>query len=114
MTHRDDRNGFEFETQADSASGGFQEILELLAEHGFEGMAHAMQVLLNEAMKLERSHVLVHSPTSARSSAVAMPTATNPRRSRPASAVWNWRCRRPVASRFIRRLWSAARAVNER
>ena len=58
MTHRDDRNGFEFETQADSASGGFQEILELLAEHGFEGMAHAMQVLLNEAMKLERSHVL--------------------------------------------------------
>ena len=62
MTHRDDRNGFEFETQADSASGGFQEILELLAEHGFEGMAHAMQVLLNEAMKLERSHVLGAQP----------------------------------------------------
>jgi putative transposase len=63
MTHRDDRNGFEFETQADSASpGGFQEILELLAEHGFEGMAHAMQMLLNEAMKLERSHVLGAQP----------------------------------------------------
>jgi transposase-like protein len=59
MTHHDHRNGFEFESQSDSASpGGFQEILELLAEHGFEGMAQAMQTLLNEAMKLERSQVL--------------------------------------------------------
>ena len=59
MTHRDHRNDFEFEAQADSASpGGFQEILELLAEQGFEGMARAMQTLLNEAMKLERSLVL--------------------------------------------------------
>jgi transposase-like protein len=59
MTHREHRNGFEFEAQSDSsAAGGFQEILELLVEHGFEGMAQAMQTLLNEAMKLERSEAL--------------------------------------------------------
>ena len=59
MTHRDHRNGLEVETQVERSSpGGFQEILELLAECGFDGMAQAMQMLLNEAMKLERSQVL--------------------------------------------------------
>lgn len=63
MTHRDHRNEFEVEAQADSsAPGGFQEILELLAEHGFEGMAQAMQILFNEAMKLERNLVLGAQP----------------------------------------------------
>jgi putative transposase len=33
-------------------------VVELLVEHGFEGMAQGMQILLNEAMKLERSAVL--------------------------------------------------------
>jgi hypothetical protein len=45
-----------FEAQAESElSGDFLEILELLVDYGFEGMAQAMQMLLNEAMKLERS-----------------------------------------------------------
>lgn len=59
MTHRDHRNEFEAEAQAESSSlGSFPEILQLLADYGFEGMAQAMQTLLNEAMKLERSQVL--------------------------------------------------------
>jgi putative transposase len=59
MTHLDHRNGFEYEAQAEAPSaGGFQEILELLIDHGFDGMAQAMQTLVNEAMKLERSQVL--------------------------------------------------------
>lgn len=59
MTHRDHRNGFERDDQADDfPSGGFAEVLELLVEHGFDGMAQAMQMLLNEAMKIERSQVL--------------------------------------------------------
>jgi len=63
MTHRDHPNGFEFEAQADSVlPDGFQEILELLVDHGFDGMAQAMQTLLNEAMKLERSQVLGATP----------------------------------------------------
>lgn len=59
MTHREHRNEFEFDIQTDVAGpGSFQELLELLVEHGFDGMAQAMQTLLNEAMKLERSQAL--------------------------------------------------------
>jgi putative transposase len=38
------------------------EIMELLAEHGFDGMAQAVTVLLNEVMKLERTHALGAAP----------------------------------------------------
>jgi putative transposase len=59
MTHRDHRNEFEFEGQSDSAlPGSFREVLELLVDQGFDGLAQAMQMLINEAMKLERSQVL--------------------------------------------------------
>ena len=37
-------------------------IVELLAEHGFNGMAQAIEILLNEAMKLQRSEALGASP----------------------------------------------------
>jgi transposase-like protein len=42
----------------DEAPGSFGDLLELLGEHGFGGMARAMQLLMNEAMKLERTAVL--------------------------------------------------------
>lgn len=59
MTHHDHRNGCQFDAQDEASLGGnFSEILELLIDHGFQGMAQAMQVLVNEAMKLERSQVL--------------------------------------------------------
>ena len=38
------------------------EIGELLTEHGFDGMARALTVLLNEVMKLERAAVLKAGP----------------------------------------------------
>jgi transposase-like protein len=38
------------------------EITELLAGHGFDGLASAVTVLLNEVMKLERSHALGAGP----------------------------------------------------
>jgi transposase-like protein len=38
------------------------EITELLAEHGFDGIAQAVTVLLNEVMKIERSHALGAAP----------------------------------------------------
>jgi transposase-like protein len=43
-------------------STALDEITELLAEHGFDGLAQALTVLLNEVMKLERSHVLGAGP----------------------------------------------------
>ena len=37
-------------------------VVELLAENGFDGMAEAMQILFNEAMKLQRSAALGAQP----------------------------------------------------
>ena len=40
----------------------FSQALELLTETGFEGMANAIQLLMNEAMKIERSQFLEAGP----------------------------------------------------
>ena len=37
-------------------------ITELLAENGFDGLASAVTVLLNEVMKIERAHALGAAP----------------------------------------------------
>jgi putative transposase len=39
-------------------SNELDSIVQLLAEHGFEGMAQAVEILFNEAMKLQRSQAL--------------------------------------------------------
>jgi transposase-like protein len=43
-------------------SNARDEVVHLLAEHGFDGMAQALETLFNEAMKLERSAVLGAGP----------------------------------------------------
>ena len=48
-------------THADQ-SNALGEVVQLLAQHGFGGMAQAMQTLLNEAMRLERSAALGAEP----------------------------------------------------
>lgn len=63
MTHRPQANEAEATFQQDSwredlPPGSWSDLLELMCDHGFGGMAQAMQLLLNEAMKLERSVVL--------------------------------------------------------
>lgn len=63
MTHRSQANEREEILQQepwceDEAPRGWQDLLELLSEQGFDGMARAMQLLINEAMKLERTAVL--------------------------------------------------------
>ena len=59
MTRHDYRNEFSTIGQIDSTSkDNFGQVLDLLIECGFDGMAQAMELLLNEAMKLERSAVL--------------------------------------------------------
>jgi transposase-like protein len=40
----------------------FDQVVQLLAEYGFDGMAQAMQMLMNEAMKIERNEVLNAAP----------------------------------------------------
>lgn len=46
----------------DDESTPFQTVLQLLAEEGFDGFASALEILLNEAMKLERAAVLQAEP----------------------------------------------------
>jgi putative transposase len=63
MTHHQQANEREASFQQESwgeedSPRGWDDLLELLCEQGFEGMAQAMQLLINEAMKLERSAVL--------------------------------------------------------
>jgi transposase-like protein len=59
MTHQDDSSGLASDIQFPEEGGqAWREVLELRAEQGFEGLAKAMQILLNEAMKLERSQAL--------------------------------------------------------
>jgi transposase-like protein len=48
-------------TRQDQATA-LDTITELLAEHGFDGLARAVTVLLNEVMKIERSHALGAAP----------------------------------------------------
>lgn len=43
-------------------SNTFGELVQILAENGFDGMAQAITILMNEAMKLERSEVLRAAP----------------------------------------------------
>ncbi len=38
------------------------DVVQLLAEHGFDGLAQVLQMVLNEAMKLERTHALGAAP----------------------------------------------------
>ena len=70
MTHRHQANEREATVQQESWEAwreadvprGWHDLLELLSEQGFDGMARAMQLLINEAMKLERSAVLGAGP----------------------------------------------------
>ena len=71
-------------------------IVQLLAEEGFDGMAQAIEILMNEAMKLERSEALRPDPTNAPASGAATPTASSPR---PSRAAWDARTGRPADPR---------------
>ena len=42
----------------DDQSTRFEELLQLLSEHGFDGMAEAIEILMNEAMKFQRADAL--------------------------------------------------------
>ena len=42
----------------DEYSTRFEEVIQVLCEHGFDGMAEAIEILMNEEMKLERADAL--------------------------------------------------------
>jgi hypothetical protein len=46
-------------TQHEGEATGIERAMEVLSEHGLEGMAKAVELLMNEAMKLERAMTAV-------------------------------------------------------
>ena len=55
-------------------------VVQLLCENGLSHMADAMRLMLNEAMRIERSQALRPTRTSARKSGVAMLMASSQKR----------------------------------
>ncbi len=49
----------------------FEELLQLLSEQGFDGMAEAIEILMNEAMKLERANASAQCRINAQSRGTA-------------------------------------------
>ena len=43
-------------------SNALDEVLQILADHGFEGLAQGIEILMNEAMKLQRMEALQAAP----------------------------------------------------
>ena len=101
MTHQ-----FEFSQPHDA--------VQLLAENGFEGMAHAMQLLINEAMKLQRQDYLGAGPYERAKSGDRMPMATSPKPSTAALGSLNCKCLRLAIVSSIRPPWSVANEANGR
>lgn len=66
MTHQPQANereaSFQQESWRDDPPGSWSDLLDLMCDHGFGGMAQAMQLLINEAMKLERTAALGAQP----------------------------------------------------
>jgi transposase-like protein len=56
--HNEHDSTFQAEWRGADAPVGFHDLLTLLAERGFGGMAQALQTLFNEAMTLERTAFL--------------------------------------------------------
>jgi putative transposase len=57
MTHRNNSTSLDHDE-----STPFDQMIQLLDEHGFDGMARAIGILVNEAMKIERADVLRAAP----------------------------------------------------
>lgn len=82
-------------------SNHFEKLIQVLDEHGFAGMAQALEIHFNEAMKIERRLCLARNLTNVPSSVAVMPTAISPSGSPLASGSSNCKSRRPAASSSI-------------
>ena len=87
---------------------------ELLAEQGFDGLADALRVLLNEVMKLERAAVLKAAPHRRAEGRTGYADGFKPKASLPGSARGPWPSRRPEASSSTPRPWRRASRPNGR
>ena len=57
-----------------------REVVQVLAEHGFDGMAQAMELLINECMKIERQQALGVGPYQRSEARLGQANGFKPRR----------------------------------
>ncbi len=92
----------------------FEDLLQLLSEHGFEGMAEAIEILMNEAMKLERSEVLGATPYQRSASRRGHANGFKPKTVNSRLGRLNLKVPQTRDVEFIPRRWSEANAVSGR
>ena len=87
-----------------------ERVFELLAEEGFDGMSQALEVLLNEMMKVERSRHLQAAPYERSAQRQGYANGFKAKRSGfgPELASWIWRCLRRERATFIPVVWRRA------
>jgi hypothetical protein len=79
----------------------------LLVEQGFEAMAEAIQVLINEAMRIERANYFGLTPTGDLLSDRPILTDSSQKPSAAASASFSSKFPRPAFPSSIPRPWNA-------
>ena len=90
------------------------EVVQALAESGFDGMAQVMQLLLNECMKIERQQALGVGPYQRGEARQGQANGFKPKTVKtPHRGDRTRRATGPRRSRFIRRRWNVARAARK-
>ncbi|MBX3435646.1 MAG: hypothetical protein KF847_20200 [Pirellulales bacterium] len=80
-------------------STAIDEVVQLLAEHGFDGLADAVTVVLNEAMKIERTRALGAQPYERTPARRSPPYSTPDSVQRSGSTSKIWRMERTLLPR---------------
>ena len=91
-----------------------REAVQLLAEHGFEGMARAMELLINECMKIERQQALGVGPYQRGEARRGQANGFKPRRVKTRIGQLELAVPQVRGAKFYPRAWNAAAAVRRR
>lgn len=99
--------------QADNSV--IETVVQLLSENGLPHMADAMRLMLNEAMRIERSQALEADPYQRTEKRRGYANGFKPKTLHTRWANWLCRCRKSAGRwSFIHRRWNAACAANGR
>ena len=91
-----------------------REVVQALAEHGFDGMARAMELLINECMKIERQQALGAGPYQRLQARRGQANGFKPKRLKTRVGESGSPCRRFVMERSIPPRWSVVRGAKKR
>src|ERR1041384_5079354 len=88
-----------------------REVVQVLAERGFDGMAQAMELLINECMKIERQQALGVGPYQRSEVRRGQANGFKPRRLKTRVGPLQLAVPQVRGAKFTHALWSVARAA---